>query len=70
MFVLTEKAQADIIPLTLTNTINLMPRDSLKIKPGVVNLVIDKPLKPREDKEFLQEIRSIIISNLKPVETA
>jgi len=69
MFVLTEKAQADIIPVTLTNTINLMPRDSLKIKPGVVNLVIDKPLKPRGDKEFLQEIKSIIISNLKPVET-
>ena len=68
MFVLTEKAQADIIPITLTNTINLMPRDSLKIKPGVVNLVIDKPLKPRGDKEFLQEIRSIIISNLKQVE--
>jgi 1-acyl-sn-glycerol-3-phosphate acyltransferase len=67
MFVLTEKAQADIIPITITNTNSLMPRDSIKIKPGVVNLVIDKPLKPRKDKEFLNEIRKIVISNLKPV---
>jgi 1-acyl-sn-glycerol-3-phosphate acyltransferase len=67
MFVLTEKAQADIIPVTLTNTNNLMSRDSIKIKPGVVNLVIDKPLKPKKDKEFLNEIRKIVVSNLKPV---
>ena len=67
MFILTEKAQADIIPVTLTNTNNLMPRNTLKIKPGVVNLVIDKPLRPRKEKEFLNEIRKIVISNLKPV---
>lgn len=68
MFVLTEKAQADIIPVTLTNTNNLMPRDSIRIKPGVVNLVIDKPLRPKKGKEFLNEIRKIVVSNLKPVE--
>lgn len=67
MFVLTEKAQADIIPITITNTNNLMPRDSIRIKPGIVNLVIDKPLKPRKDKEFLNEIRKIVVSNLKPI---
>lgn len=67
MFVLTEKAQADIIPITVTNTNNLLPRDTWKIKPGVVNLVIDKPLKPRKDKEFLEEIRKIVVSNLRKV---
>ena len=67
MFILTEKGQADIIPVTLTNTNNLMPRNTLRIKPGVVNLVIDKPLRPKKDKEFLNEIRKIVVSNLKPV---
>ncbi len=67
MFILTEKAQADIVPITITNTNNLLPRDTWKIKPGAVNLVIDKPLKPRTDKEFVSEIRKIVESNLKPV---
>lgn len=67
MFVLTEKANAQIIPVSLSNTFNLMGYDSLRIKSGVVNLVIGKPLQSKKDKAFLNEVKEIVINNIKPV---
>jgi 1-acyl-sn-glycerol-3-phosphate acyltransferase len=67
MFVLTEKAEAQIIPVSLSNTFNLMEYDSLRIKPGIVNLVIGKPLQSKRDKTFLNEVRELVINNIKPV---
>jgi 1-acyl-sn-glycerol-3-phosphate acyltransferase len=65
MFLLAEKAEKDIIPISISNTRNLMPVDSLKIKSGNVDLVIGKPIKFKKDKELLDEIRNTVISNLK-----
>ena len=67
MFILTEKAQSQIIPVSLSNTFNLMPYDSLRIKSGAVNLVIGKRLQSKKDKTFLDEVRNIVIENIKPV---
>ena len=67
LFVLTEKAEADIIPLSVSGTNKLMPRDSLKIRPGKVNLVIGEAMKFKKDREFLNEIRDVVISNLQKV---
>jgi 1-acyl-sn-glycerol-3-phosphate acyltransferase len=65
MFLLAEKAQKDIIPISISNTRNLMPIGSLKIKSGNVDLVIGNPIKYKKDKELLDEIRNTVISNLK-----
>ena len=65
MFLLAEKAQKDIIPISISNTKNLMPVGSLKINSGKVDLVIGKPIKFKKDKELLDEIRNTVISNLK-----
>ena len=43
-----------------------MPGGSPKVKPGTINMVIGSPLKYKKDKEFLNEIREIVIENLKP----
>ena len=67
MFFLADKAQADIVPISLSGTFELMPIGSTGVKPGVVNMVIGKPLKYRKDKELLNEIRNIVIENIKPV---
>ncbi|RPI16325.1 MAG: 1-acyl-sn-glycerol-3-phosphate acyltransferase [Ignavibacteriae bacterium] len=67
MFVLTEKAQVQIIPISLSNTFNLMGHDSLRIISGTVNLVIGEPLQPKKDKAFLNEVRELVIKNIKPV---
>ncbi|HWA07531.1 MAG TPA: lysophospholipid acyltransferase family protein [Ignavibacteria bacterium] len=65
MFFLADKAKADIIPVTLTGTFELMPPGSSKVKPGTVNMVIDKPIKYRKDKELLNEIRETVIKNIR-----
>lgn len=67
MFFLADRSQADIIPVSLSGTFELMPIGSGKVKPGNVNMVIGKPVKYRKDKELLSEIRNIVIENLKPV---
>ncbi len=64
MFYLAEKSEADIVPVTLSNSFQLMPGGSGRVKSGVINMVISKPLKYKKDKEFLNEIRDIVISNL------
>ncbi|MGA2668293.1 MAG: lysophospholipid acyltransferase family protein [Ignavibacteria bacterium] len=64
LFVLAEKTEADIIPLSISGSNILMPRDTNRVKPGSVNLVIGKPLKFKKEKEFLNEIRDTVISNL------
>ncbi len=65
MFYLADKSQADIIPVSLSGTFAIMPRGSMKVKPGIVNMVIGKPIPYRKDKELLNEIREVVINNLK-----
>lgn len=65
MFFLADKAKADIIPVSLSGTFELMPLRSSKVKSGTVNMVIEKPIKYRKDKELLNEIRDIVIKNIK-----
>ena len=67
MFLVTEKAGVDIVPVSITNTNKLMPINSLRIKPGIVNLVIGKPMKYKKDKSFLNEVREEVIKNLVPI---
>lgn len=65
MFFLADKSKADIIPVSLINTFELMPIGSAKVKSGVVYMVIGKPIKYRKDKELLNEIRDTVIINMK-----
>lgn len=67
MFFLADKAEADIVPVSMTNTFELMPPGSFKVKPGTVNMVIGKPVKYRKDKGLLNQIRDTVIQNLKTV---
>lgn len=67
MFFLADKAQADIVPVSLCGTFELMRPGSSKVNPGIVNIVIGKPVKYRKDKELLNEIRNTVIENIKPV---
>jgi 1-acyl-sn-glycerol-3-phosphate acyltransferase len=67
MFYIADKSQADIIPVSMSGTFELMPAGSLKVKPGRVNMAIGRPVKYRKDKELLNEIRKTVIENLKPV---
>lgn len=67
MFFLADKSQADIVPISLSGTFDLMPMGSFKVKSGTVNMVIGKPVVYRKDKELLNEIRNTVIKNMKAV---
>jgi len=67
MFFLADKSQADIMPVSMSGTFELMRIGKMKVRPGTVNMVIGKPVKYRKDKELLNEIRNTVIENLKPV---
>jgi 1-acyl-sn-glycerol-3-phosphate acyltransferase len=67
MFVIAEKSGAEIVPVSLSGTFELMPRGTLKSGSGKVNMVIGKAVKYSEEKVFAGHLREIIINNLKPV---
>jgi 1-acyl-sn-glycerol-3-phosphate acyltransferase len=64
IFILAEKSEADIVPVSISGTFKLMPRGTLKVKPGNVNVVIGKPMGFRKEKEFLNEVRNVIKQNV------
>lgn len=63
MFFLADRSKADIVPVSLSGTFELMPIGSRKVKSGSVNMVIGKPVQYRKDKELLNEIRDTVIKN-------
>jgi 1-acyl-sn-glycerol-3-phosphate acyltransferase len=65
MFLLAEASEADIIPVSVSGTYGLLPRNSSRVKSGHVNIVIGSPLKFRKDRLFVNELRDIITGNIK-----
>lgn len=63
MFFLADKAKADIVPVTLKGTYEIMPMGSSRVRPGVVEMIIGKPVEYKKDKQLLEELRSTIVSN-------
>ncbi len=50
IFMLAEFAEAEIIPVTIIGTNKILQKDSLKINPGNVEVIINEPLEFRKDK--------------------
>lgn len=67
MFLLAEQSGADIIPVSISGTYELLKRDTYKVKSGKVNIVIGKPMKFRKDKQFVSELRDVVVKNIKAV---
>ncbi|HJY62707.1 MAG TPA: lysophospholipid acyltransferase family protein [Ignavibacteria bacterium] len=67
MFLLAEKSGADIIPVSISGTYELLPRNSTHVSSGKVNLVLEKPMNFRKDKQFTNELREVVVKNIKPV---
>ena len=63
IFVLAEEAGVKIVPVTIKGSFNIMPKKTLRIKPGKVKVIFNEPLDFKKDKTFLQEIREKIINN-------
>jgi 1-acyl-sn-glycerol-3-phosphate acyltransferase len=67
--VLALKAKLPIVPITFLDSHRLFPKRALRIKPGVMNVIVDEPIDTapftEEDREtVLEKVRSIIFENL------
>jgi len=67
--VLALKAKLPIVPITILGGHKLFPKRALRIKPGVMNVIVDEPIDTtpftEEDREtVLEKVRSIIFQNL------
>jgi 1-acyl-sn-glycerol-3-phosphate acyltransferase len=67
--ILALKAKLPVVPITIAGSHQLMPKKSLRIRPGVVSVIIGDPIDTsaftEDDRDFLTEkIRSIISTNL------
>lgn len=64
MFILAEEAKVKLVPVTVKGTYKILPRNKFEIKGGDVEVIFDKPVEYRKDKNLLNEIRAIIEKNL------
>ena len=47
-FRISKETNTDILPMVIVNAGNLMPPGKLKIKPGTIKMVFDKPVSPND----------------------
>src|SRR5437764_15099716 len=56
-FYLAEQCRVPVVPVTISGTHYVMPKRRFSIKPGLVTIVVHKPIEPAEfgDREELME---------------
>ena len=74
MFLLAMEAQVPIVPVTIIGANKVWAKRSLRIKPGDITIVIDKPVDvkmyPSENRnELIKKVRDTIINNYDHYET-
>jgi 1-acyl-sn-glycerol-3-phosphate acyltransferase len=67
-FYLAIQSGVPIVPISIIGSGDIMPKRSLKVKPGKIKLVIDKPIAVKgyslEDRqELINRVRQVIIKN-------
>lgn len=65
MFVLADEAKVPLIPTAIVGSVNIMSRNKFQINSGKVKVIFSKPEEYRKDKTQLDEIRKLILANLK-----
>lgn len=67
-FYLAIQSGAPIVPISIVGSGEIMPKRSLRIKPGRIKLVIDKPIETKNytlenRQELINKVRAVIIRN-------
>ncbi|MCY7362135.1 MAG: 1-acyl-sn-glycerol-3-phosphate acyltransferase [Ignavibacteria bacterium] len=63
MFVMADEAKVPLVPVTIIGSDEILPRNKFQIKSGTVKVVFDKPIDYKKDKNFLEEIKNVILKN-------
>ena len=67
-FYLAIKSGVPVIPITIIGSGQIMPKRSLRVRPGKIKLIIDRPVKTKDyavenRQELINKVRNIIIKN-------
>ncbi|MCE1188362.1 MAG: 1-acyl-sn-glycerol-3-phosphate acyltransferase [Ignavibacteria bacterium] len=68
-FYLASRVQHPIVPVTIKGTEKILPKGTLRIHPGVITVVFDKPIEvapvmnKKDEMELMDKVREIIIRN-------
>ena len=65
------KARLPIVPVTITNSHDLLPKNKMRIRPGIIRVIISPPIETAGYDEsgkddLLAKVRSVISRNLMP----
>ncbi|HDQ03790.1 MAG TPA: 1-acyl-sn-glycerol-3-phosphate acyltransferase [Deltaproteobacteria bacterium] len=68
IFYLAIKSGVPIIPVTIIGSGQIMPKRSLRVRPGKIKLIIDKPIEVKDyhiesRQELIEKVRNTIINN-------
>ncbi|MDI9571214.1 MAG: lysophospholipid acyltransferase family protein [Pseudomonadota bacterium] len=68
MFHLAMEAETPIVPISIIGADKIMPKRSLKVNPGRITMVIDKPIEvsgyaEEARTELMERVRGVIVSN-------
>jgi 1-acyl-sn-glycerol-3-phosphate acyltransferase len=68
MFHLAIKAGVPIVPVCIVGTASIMPKRSLRINPGKVTMIIDKPIDvtgytPDDRLQLIERVRNVIVNH-------
>lgn len=69
MFHLAIRSGVAVVPITIIGASEIMPKRSLRVNPGWITMVIDKPIETsgytiETRHDLMQKVRSIIVANL------
>ena len=63
MTIISEETGCRLVPVTIIGTFDILPKNTLKIKPGKVKVIIDNPVDFTRDRTLLNILRNTIVSN-------
>ena len=68
-FTLALKSGVPIIPITINGSRDVMPRDSLRVRPGEIRITIDRAIEPvsyssRNRNILMEKVRMVLERNL------
>ncbi|HTP13305.1 MAG TPA: lysophospholipid acyltransferase family protein [Bacteroidota bacterium] len=68
-FTLASKAEIPVVPLTINNSFNILPKGSIRIRRADIALVVDKPIPTTglggrsEEMNLMESVRSVIAAH-------
>ncbi len=68
-FALAIRSGVPIIPISISGSRDVLPRDSWKIQPGRIKVVVERPIETRgytrkNRDELVEKVREVIATNL------